>query len=65
MRYGIMVRNTGMWGCTMLCGQREDGTIESFATKEEAQEVANKRNEEGGRVNNFNYYFVTELKGDK
>lgn len=64
MRYGIMVRNTGMWGCTTWCGKREDGTIESFASRDEAQKVADERNEEGGRVNNFNYYFVAELKGE-
>ena len=61
MRYGIMVRNTGMWGCTTWC--HKDGEIESYATEKEAQEVADKYNN-ACRINNFNHYFVKELKGE-
>ena len=57
--YGIMVRNTGMWGCTTWC--HHDGEIESYPTREEAQAVADKYNRSGGYINNFNYYFVKEL----
>ena len=60
--YGIMVRNTGMWGCTTWC--HHDGKIESYPTREEAQAVADKYNGEN-RINNFNHYFVRELKGEE
>lgn len=61
--YGIMVRNTGMWGCTTWC--QHDGEIETYPTKEEAQAVADRYNGKGEiRINNFNHYFVKELKGE-
>ena len=60
MKYGIMVRNTGMWGITTWCN-REDGTIEAYPTKEEAQKVATERNN-ANRINNHNYYFVEEME---
>lgn len=62
MKYGIMVRNTGMWGITTWC-KREDGMIEAYPTKEEAQKVATERNDRNC-INSHNYYFVEELKED-
>lgn len=61
MKYGIMVRNTGMWGITAWC--ERDGVIESYPTKEEAQRVAKERNN-ANNINNFNYYFAKELEED-
>lgn len=60
MKYGIMVRNTGMWGITTWC-KREDGMIETYPTKEEAQKVATERNDHNC-INSHNYYFVEEME---
>ena len=54
----VMVRNIGMWGMTVPC--KKDGKVEMYATEEEAQKVADKRNTPC--VNNFNHYFVCEEK---
>ena len=56
--YGIMVRNTGMWGCTAWC--KRDGEVELYATKEEAERVAEARNKRQGPVNRFNDYWAEE-----
>ena len=58
--YGIMVRNTGMWGCTTW-GTR-DGKLELYATREEAEKVAQQRNDRQGPINSFNYYWAEEYR---
>ena len=54
--YGIMVRNTGMWGCTTWCTR--DGKLELYATREEAEKVAQQRNDRKGPINRFNHYWA-------
>ena len=58
--YGIIVINHGMWG-GFSCWCRRDGEIEKYATKEEANRVAEERNNRHGRVNSFNEYFAEKL----
>lgn len=53
--YGILAKNRGMWGCTVWC--KRDGEIELYKTKEEAQKVADERNNR--QVNRFTDYFVS------
>lgn len=57
--FTVMVKNTGIWGCTVPC-KKEDGSIEQYQTKDEAQKRANDYNNKQGVVNRFNYYFVEE-----
>lgn len=56
--YGIMVRNTGMWGCSTWC--KRDGEVELYETKEEAERAAEAYNNRQGRVNRFNDYWAEE-----
>ncbi len=53
--WGIMVRNRGMWGITTWC--THDDKIELYATKEEAQKVAEERNN-SQKINKFSDYFA-------
>ena len=62
--YGVLARNTGMWGCESMCKDK-DGNILTFATKEEAQAKANEYNNNCGRINNFTQYFVVEYNPPK
>lgn len=54
--YGIIVKNTGMWGFSTWC--KRDGKTELYNTKEEAEKVAHERNENQGCINCFNHYYV-------
>ena len=56
--YGIMVKNTGMWGCATWCTR--DGEIELYATREEAERVARQYNDRQGPINRLNHYCVEE-----
>ena len=58
--YGIIACNRGMWGCTSWC--KRDGKPELYATKEEAQKVADEYNSSRPPINNFTKYFVEEYK---
>ena len=58
--YGIMVRNTGMWGCTTWCTR--DGKVELYATRQEAEKVAQQRNDRQGPINCFNHYWAEEYR---
>ena len=59
MKYAILARNTGMWGCESLC--KHDGKVVLYNSKEEAQKVADEYN--APRINNFTEYFVIEMEG--
>ena len=54
--YGIMVRNTGMWGITTWC--KRNGEIELYETQEEAERVARDYNERQGSINSVNHYWA-------
>lgn len=58
--YGIMVSNTGMWGYTTWC--THDGEVELYATREEAEKVAQQYNGRQGYINRFNTYWVEEYR---
>ena len=58
--YGIMVRNTGMWGCTTWCTR--DGEVELYATREEAEKVAQQYNDMQGPINRFSHYWAEEYR---
>ena len=58
--YGIMVRNTGMWGCTAWCTR--DGKVELYATREEAEKVAQQYNDMQGPLNRFSHYWAEEYR---
>lgn len=49
--YGIRVRNTGMWGCTSWCTR--DGKVELYATRAEAEKVAQQYNERQGYIPSY------------
>ena len=57
--YGIMARNRGMWGCTAWCKRGDE--VELYATKEEAQKVADERNNRQV-INRFTDYFVSKYE---
>ena len=56
--YGIMVRNTGMWGFATWCIR--DGEVELYATRAEAEKVAQQYNERQGYINRFSTYWAEE-----
>jgi len=58
--YGIRVRNTGRWGYTTWCSR--DGKPELYATRAEAEKVAQKYNDQQGYINRFNYYWAEEYR---
>ena len=58
--YGIMVRNTGMWGCTTWC--KRDGKVELYATCAEAEKVAQQYNDMQGLINRFSHYWAEEYR---
>ena len=58
--YGIMVRNTGMWGCTIWC--KRDGKVELYATRAEAEKVAQQYNDMQGPINRFSHYWAEEYR---
>ena len=57
--YGIIAKNTGMWGITTWCHNGDK--VELYATKEEAQKVATQRNQQS-IINQFTQYFAEEYK---
>ena len=58
--YGIIVRNTGIWGCISWCTR--DGKVELYATREEAEKVAQQYNDAQGHINRFNTYWAEEYR---
>ena len=58
--YGIMVRNIGMWGCTTWC--KRDGKVELYATRAEAEKVAQQYNDMQGPINRFSHYWAEEYR---
>lgn len=60
MKYAILARNHGMWGCESVC--KHDGVVVTYDTREEAQKVADEYN--APRINNFTSYSVIEWKED-
>lgn len=59
-KWGIMVRNTGMWGFSTWC--QRDGKTELYNTEEEAKAVAKKYNDSQGPVNRFNHYYAKQYE---
>ena len=57
--YGVLAKNIGMWGFSTFCVD-ENGKAMTFATKEEAQKVADEYNENKPIINGFTYYFAVE-----
>jgi len=57
-KWGIMVRNTGMWGFSTWC--QRDGHTELYDTEEEAKAIAKQYNDSQGPVNRFNYYYAKQ-----
>lgn len=57
--YGILVKNTGMWGYSTWV--KHNGEIMKFETKEEAQKVADEFNAQMSTVDNFNQYFASKM----
>ena len=57
--YGIMVRNTGMWGFTTWLS--EGGEIMKFRTLQEASKYAEMLNHSRGSINNFTHYFASKI----
>lgn len=55
-KWGIMVRNIGMWGFSTWCVK--DGQPELYDTEEEAKAKAMEMNERQGPVNRFNHYYA-------
>ncbi len=49
-----------MWECTTTCTR--DGKVELYATREEAEKVAQQRNDRQGYINRFNYYWAEEYR---
>ena len=58
--FGIRVRNTGIWGYTTWCTR--DGKVELYATRAEAEKVAQQYNDRQGYINRFNYYWAEEYR---
>ena len=58
--YGIMVRNTGMWGFATWCIR--DGEVELYATRAEAEKVAQQYNKRQGYINCFSTYWAEEYR---
>ena len=56
--YGIIAKNTGMWGCSSWCVDMDGNTI-LFRTKEEAQKVADEYNAKRPPINCFTQYFAS------
>jgi len=56
--YGVLAKNRGMWGFSTWC--KKDGKVMTFATKEEAQKVADEYNGNAPKINNFTEYFAVE-----
>ena len=57
--YGVLVKNTGMWGCTTWV--KRDGKVMEFETKEEAQKVADELNAQRPSINCFSQYFASKM----
>lgn len=60
--YGIIARNSGMWGFSSWC--KKDGEIELYASKEEAQKVVDEINNNRSPINNFTSYYVSKYEED-
>lgn len=60
-KYAILCVNRGIWG-----GRRSllksDGKVVYFDDKEKAQQKVDSITKSMGNINNFNEYFVTEIK---
>lgn len=59
-KWGIIVRNTGMWGFSTWC--QHNGQPELYDTEEEAEETARQYNDRQGPVNCFNYYYAKQYE---
>lgn len=57
--YGVLAKNRGMWGFECWC-KGSDGKELTFATKEEAQKVADEYNANRPVINNFTEYFAVK-----
>lgn len=57
--WGIMAINRGMWGISTWC--MSNNQVELFETKEEAQKVADERNN-AQVINRFTNYVVRRYK---
>ena len=49
-----------MWGCTTWCTR--DGEVELYTTREEAEKVAQQRNDRQGPISSFNHYWAEEYR---
>lgn len=56
----VMARNRGMWGGMTSPVVGQDGEVIYYKTRAEAEAAARRYREDGGRINNFNSYFVEQ-----
>lgn len=63
-KYAILCVNRGMWG-GMRSLMKRDGKVVYFNSKTEAQQKVDKIYKRQGNINNFNDYFVKEIKSEE